>query len=130
MLKLQRKARTFVLGTSTLNNVAPNNSERNKEFTCGNYIASLTNLAKKPVLEGHSRGQYAAEGHHGTTMDPFALQACAWQITLGTKPIEGHNRLFSPDQLTMNASTASEPGFQHLLLNRAPDKCGNSKTIY
>ena len=66
---------------------------------------------------GQRRGQNGADGHIGTTMEPFARQLRALGITLGIKPIGGHNQLFSPAQSTVKASTASDPGFQHQLLN-------------
>ena len=61
-------------------------------------------------------------------MDPFAPQACACRMTLGIRPIGGHHQLFSPDQSTVKASTASEPEFQHRLLKVAPGYCGNQQT--
>ena len=62
-------------------------------------------------------GQNGADIHSGTIIVPLAMQLSACPITLGAKLTGGHHQLFSPDQSTVNASTASETGFQHRLLN-------------
>ena len=42
----------------------------------------------------------------------------SFDLKSGYHHMGGHHQLFSPAQLTVNASTASEPGFQHRLLKR------------
>ena len=62
-------------------------------------------------------GQKTADGHFGTSRVPFALVDWACRNTRGTKYTGGHHQLFSSCQLQVNASTASDPGFQNLELN-------------
>ena len=69
-----------------------------------------------PLL-GKNIGQYGAEGHLGTTKVPKAAVSCACLNTLGTKHTGRHQQLFSPSQLQVNVSTASDPGFQNRELN-------------
>ena len=83
----------------------------------GSSATPVTKLAY-PSSEGCKSGQNGADNQRGTTNVPTALHTCAWPITLGISVMGGHHQLFSPPQFTVNASTASEPGFQHLLLNQ------------
>ena len=54
---------------------------------------------------GKRSGQKRADGHLGTVSVPFA-------------PVfKAYSQLFSPTQLQVKASTASEPGFQKQELN-------------
>ena len=69
-------------------------------------------LFKLSHMVGHNIGQNDADGQYGTTSVPTAEHAWAWRITLGIRLMGGHHQLFSPAQLTVNVSMASEPGFQ------------------
>ena len=83
-------------------------------------VSTLTSTTKGANLtfSGNRMGQKGAEGHSGTTKVPLALHIRACWTTRGTRYTGGHNQLFSSRQSTVNASTASEPGFQNHELNR------------
>ena len=77
-------------------------------------VSTLTCTAKGAGLPlfGNRIGKNGAEGHSGTTKVPWALHLRACWITRVTRYRGGHSQLLSSHQLAVNASTASEPGFQ------------------
>lgn len=66
---------------------------------------------------GNTIGQNVAYLQYWTTKVPQLLQLPACCSTLGTILTGGHHQLFSPAQLTVNASIASVPGHQYLNLS-------------
>ena len=106
---------TFVFGTSPLNNTTPDRPGRKSSLIHGSSQTSTINFSNSPMV-GHNIGQNDADGQYGATSVPTAEHAWAWRITLGIRLMGGHHQLFSPAQLTVNVSTASEPGFQQRLL--------------
>ena len=116
-MKSQRTASTFVFGTLLPNNELPHNPGANTDSDKGSSLTATANFENFPST-GCNRGQNGADFHSGTINVPSTLQAWACAITLGTRLTGGHHQLFSPLQSAVNASIASEPGFQHLLLKR------------
>ena len=106
----------FVLGVP-LNKLAPNLPGYIENSAVVSTLTSTTKAANLPS-SGNRMGQKGAEGHSGTTNVSRALHLRACWITRGTRYTGGHSQLLSSDQLVVNASTASEPGFQKRELNR------------
>ena len=79
------------------------------------YRISKTETAGDP--SGNKIGQKGADGHCGTIKVPTALVLSPCWMNLVTRPTGGHHQLVSSPQLTVNASTASDSGFQNLELN-------------
>ena len=100
-----------------LNKLAPDRPGKINSVVVGNSSHARTNSAGSDPL-GNRSGQNRAENHWGIirVLEAFAFRACL--ITLGTKHTGGNYQLFSPSQLQVNASIASEPGVQNLELNR------------
>ena len=117
-LKSHLSTHTSVFGTSPPKRHAPDSPGRKRVATLGNALASRTNGAKQPAPSGQSKGQNGAIVHTGTSMVALAIHTCACRMILGIRLIGGQTQLFSLPQSTVKASTASEPGLQHLLLKR------------
>ena len=115
MLHWNRIARTGVLG-KPWNRLAPDIPGKIIPSPQGNSSHSKIKSAGSVPL-GNNKGQNGEDSHWGTMRVPLAPDAWACLITLGIKLTGGNNQLLSVLQLQVNASTASEPGAQNLVLN-------------
>ena len=128
VVKLHLIASTHVLGILPLNRVNPDSPGKNRDSDKGSSSICNTKFANI-CSAGCRNGQNRADLHSGTIKVPSAIQPCACLTTLGTRLTGGHHQLFSPLQLVVKVSTASEPGLQHLLLKRSNWKLSQSANL-
>ena len=79
-------------------------------------IASATKAVHELVVSTR-RGHQTADGHWGTRRVPTSPAADVCLRSRGTRYGGRKSQLISCDQATVNASTASYPGFWYLLQN-------------
>ena len=109
------KAKRSVLGVP-LNKLLPDCPGTTRWGEQSRIFSSVIKGARVQPSE-KIRGQKGADGHLGTINVPSAPVFKVCLITLGIRTGGRQSQLFSPAQLQVKASTASEPGFQKRELN-------------